>query len=669
MDMSHPDTDDVWELSPVPTLIVSPSYHIQKVSNGLLEEWNCQRGDYIGKDLFAALYRGLPLARFDRIPLTQAMEAAIRARHFRLCHTAYHAQGRSWSARIIPIFKKDVLLSLILEWELVESSLSAAGVEVTQNMLHVDEMFRLLIENVKDYAIFLLDTRGYVATWNIGAELLKGYKKEDIVGKHFSIFYGQDDLEAGKPEKELETCLRESRVQDEGWRYRSDGSRFWANVVVTAVYRNGVHVGFGKVTRDLTERKRGEEQLRAAYEESAKLKDEFLANMSHEIRTPMHGILSACSLLLDMSLAEDQREMANVIADSGQVLLQVINGILDYSKLASGNFSMSSDLVDVSAIISSVARNAQVILQPGVQLKLELSPALPKVAQGDPLRFRQIVQNIVDNAAKFTEAGSITISSHVVAEDEVAHTIMTEVADSGIGVPSEAANDLFKPFTQLEKPNKKHFQGTGLGLSIARSLAELMGGQMGFRPNRNHIGSVFWFSAKVKKVNNSKLPDPVDENKEGRINTHLQKVGEQDTSAALSRLKQIAPKKRLLAAEDNIINQKVLVGMLQSFGLKHIDVASDGEQAVAMFTGSPGAYDLILMDVSMPVMDGFEATAKIRSSGVRIPIIALTAHALRGDMETSMEKGMDDYVPKPVNKNMLVQKLVKWLDWDNRTEN
>jgi len=212
-------------------------------------------------------------------------------------------------------------------------------------------------------------------------------------------------LKANKPAKELEICLREGSVEDEGWRYRKDGTRFWANVVITAVYANGVHVGFGKVTRDLTERKAAESRLIAAYEESSNLKSEFLANMSHEIRTPMHGMLSANTLLLETNLTEAQRDLVNIIEDSGKVLLDVINDILDYSKLSSGNFSLSSDIVGFTNILSSVVRNFQTILTPGVQFELHLSPNIPKSAQGDPLRYRQIAQNLIGNAVKFYGKG------------------------------------------------------------------------------------------------------------------------------------------------------------------------------------------------------------------------------------------------------------------------
>ncbi|PTB38818.1 hypothetical protein M441DRAFT_145950 [Trichoderma asperellum CBS 433.97] len=648
---------DICDLSPVPMLVVSPTFRIQRVSKGVVNAWNRGRDEFLGKDLFTALYGGSPLERFDRIPLARAIEEAVAARNFRYCYAVYTARGVAWSARIIPIFRGDEMLSLVLDWDQVESKTAEVGGEVIQNALSVDEVYRLLIQTVKDYAIFLLDTRGYVATWNTGAELLKGYKREEIVGKHFSTFYGEDDLSAGKPESELLTCLREGRVQDEGWRYRKDGSRFWANVIITAIYRNGVHVGFGKVTRDLTERREGELRLIAAYEESAKLKNDFLANMSHEIRTPMHGMLSACTLLLDTGLTEDQRETANIISESGQVLLQVINGILDYSKLASGNFSVNTDLVGVANIISSVVKNVQVTLVPGVYIKLILAPDLPKSAQGDPLRFRQIFQNIIDNAVKFTEKGSVQVDASIAAEDETSYTILTEVTDSGIGVPEDAVQNLFKPFTQLEKPTKKRFQGTGLGLSIAKSLAELLGGQMGYRPNLERNGSVFWFTVKLKKIANVDQLDTPDLDQEAAKSQQ-----EFEKERMLRRIREMAPHKRILAAEDNLVNQKVLGRVLNSLGFQNFTIASNGAEAVSLLSAAPKAYDLVLMDISMPVMDGFEATGKIRTYGIPIPIIAMTAYALRGDNETCLEKGMDDYISKPVNINKLLQKLLVWLD-------
>ncbi|OAQ65718.1 sensor histidine kinase/response regulator Fos-1 [Purpureocillium lilacinum] len=587
---------EILDYSPEPTLVVSPSYRVERASAGLLRAWRCSREQIVGEDLVDALYRGSPTERFDRIPIAFAIETAVSTRNLRLCHAAYtDPNGVPWTARITPIHRDNCLLCLIFDW------------------LPIDEASRILVEAVKDYAIFMLDTRGNIMTWNIGAKLNTGYTKDEIIGKHFSIFYDEEDLKSHKPERELDNCLREGHVEEEGWRYRKDGSRFWANVIITVVYRNGIHVGFGKVTRNLTERKEAEMRLIAAYEESTKLKNDFLANISHEIRTPMHGMLFACSLLLHSDLTEEQLETANIIEESGRVLLQVINDILDYSKLAAGSFSITNEKFEVARVVTSVVRSFQTTVQPGVSLKTDLATDLPKWAEGDALRCRQILENIVGNAGKFTERGYIIVRVSLQAQDTTTHTIMTEVVDTGQGVRGESELKLFQPFTQLDATHQKRRQGTGLGLSISKSLVQLMGGGIGYKPNPEQPGSIFWFTT------------------------------------------------RLLAAEDNIINQKVLVGMLHAFGFQHITVVSNGAEAVSTLANSPDAFDLCLMDISMPVMNGYEATVQIRNSGSRIPIIALTAYALRGDMERCLEKGINDYLAKPVNRQLLMQKLLKWL--------
>ncbi|KAL2106691.1 hypothetical protein VUR80DRAFT_6337 [Thermomyces stellatus] len=650
----RPDMEEIIRLLPVPTLVVSPSNHIQRVSQGLLAEWGREEAEFVGKDLFSALYQDSPTERFDRISLAYTIETATAARAPRLCHAAYASDNVLWSAKVVPAHRKAELLCLVIEWEKVQLHMEPTDGDVSSTWLSVDEAFRILVQAVKDYAIFLLDTRGNVATWNTGAELLKGYKRGEIIGKHFSNFYSEEDLRAGKPERELETCLREGRVEDQGWRYRKDGTRFWASVVITAVYRNGVHVGFGKVTRDLTEWKQAELRLIAAYEESTKMKNDFLANMSHEIRTPMHGMLSACSLLLDSSLTKDQRETASIIEESGNVLQQVINDILDYSKLASGGFTIKSDTISVSEIMSSVARSVQTTLQPGVSFGLSLAPDLPKSAQGDPLRLRQVVQNIVGNAAKFTEKGTISLRSFLAAEDEDSYTIHTEVVDTGPGISEEDADQLFQPFTQVDTTIMKRYKGTGLGLSIAKSLTELMGGRIGYRPNPEG-GSVFWFTTKLGKTKCL-----LQEAAKGSDENSLKKSGPSEPEPT-ERLRKVAPTKRILAAEDNPTNQRVLTRILQSLGFKDVKMVHDGAEAVSAVADAKDPYDLVLMDISMPVMDGFKATSEIKRLGIRPPIVAMTAYALKGDREQCMMCGMDDYVSKPVNKSFLASKLLKWL--------
>jgi osomolarity two-component system sensor histidine kinase TcsA len=266
-----------------------------------------------------------------------------------------------------------------------------------------------------------------------------------------------------------------------------------ANVVITPVYKNDVLLGFSKVTRDLTERKKAESELIAAYEEASRLKSEFLANMSHEIRTPMNGLLSATTLLLDTQLNPEQLDLARVVQESGEVLLHVINDILDYSKLASGSFSISHDIISVPHIILSAFRAQQKVSKPGVTLEKDIDPRLPVAAEGDGFRFRQIVQNLLSNASKFSEQGCIRLHATLQHEDENTYTVLTEVVDTGIGIPLTASESLFTPFTQVDNSTTKRYNGTGLGLSICKNLAELMGGNIGFHPNPKGQGSVFWY--------------------------------------------------------------------------------------------------------------------------------------------------------------------------------
>jgi osomolarity two-component system sensor histidine kinase TcsA len=657
-----PDIGLVFDLAPLPLLVLSPAWRITRASSRFLADWRVSRDDCIGQELLPFVKAQLrPLRPTHLAQLTTSIDDAIAARAERTTNPINARHAASWKARVVPVFDRDQLLSIVLEWH--EGPPSHAEDDLVEPGLSTDEAFRILVQAVKDYAIFLLDTKGHIATWNTGAELLKGYTRDEIIGRHFSLFYGKEDFEIKKPEMELEICMREGRVEDEGWRYRKDGSRFWANVIITAVYKNGVHVGFGKVTRDLTERKSAESRLIAAYEESEKLKSDFLANMSHEIRTPMHGMLSACTLLLDTPLSARQRDMVSIMDESGQVLLQVINDILDYSKLTSGNFSIHADIVGITSIVTSVVRSVQATLPPSVYFELFLAADLPRSVQGDPLRYRQILQNIVGNAAKFTEKGSIRVKVSVDREDDDGYLVLTEVTDTGIGVPEAATTSLFTPFMQFDATTTKQYKGTGLGLSIAKSLTELMGGTIGHRPNPQRNGSVFWFTARFNKIKSlEQMQDwkRIVTRREPRDRTTTP-IADTPDDELQKELRIVSATKNLLLVEDNLINQKVMLGMLRSMGFKNVGLASNGVEAVRMVRGKPAAYDLVLMDINMPIMDGHAATKDIRAAGILVPVIAMTAYALKGDRELCLEHGMNDYIAKPVDKKRLARVLGKWL--------
>ena len=650
---NKPTDQSFLALTSIPTVLLDPSLRILHASASFLSLHNLTTEECSGVGIYelvqakglvpevASVRYAIETAQATKnVYATEPIQAVSRSAAAPTC----------WSLRAIPVFDEETLLYLSLEFQ--DTPRGHQTRQAVRDQLDADDTYRILVQTVKDYAIFMLDTKGNVKTWNAGAALLKGYRQEEIVGKHFSTFYTHEDIIAEKPRKEIEICLREGKVEDESWRLRKDGTRFWANVILTTVYRNGVHIGFSKVTRDLTERKAAESRLISAYEEAAKLKSAFLANMSHEIRTPMHGMLSALTLLMDTSLTREQRELGSIIEESGSVLLEVINDILDYSKLASGTFSINSDIISIPDIITSVIRGSQTFLKPGVSLDTSLDQNLPKSVHGDPLRYRQIIQNLVSNAVKFTESGSIHIRTTVMKEDHTSYTIRTEIADTGIGISKSVSGSLFTPFTQCDASVTKRYKGTGLGLSISKSLAELMGGAIGYHPNHETRGSVFWFSVNVAKLPHA---NPVTALEESLATTLISPLDPRVV------LKEIASSKRLLIAEDNLINQKVMVMMLKGLGFENVDTALDGALAVQLAKQHSLLYDLILMDISMPVFDGISATVEIRRAGLNIPIVAMTANALKGDMDLYLAKGMNDYVSKPVDRQILADVLLKWL--------
>ncbi|KAH9860090.1 hypothetical protein IAQ61_011874 [Plenodomus lingam] len=646
--------NDLIRYTPVPTLILDASLHVRFISDSYSLVSGASNNDgLVGRhahNLFShtdALYHLASPQNLIRLAIDTGCRQQVKVLD----------AGTVWNLRIIPIRRHDSSLCYVqMEYhDMTEEHRRQLELE---ERVHANETFKILVETVKDYAIFMLDPDGFVATWNAGAQAFKGYTKAEIIGQHFSNFYSQEDRDNGKPARELRDALREGRCEDEGWRYRKDGSRFWANVVITPIYRNDVLIGFSKVTRDLTERRKAETSLITAYEEASNLKSEFLQNMSHEIRTPMHGMLSALTLLLDTKLDPNQLELTQVIQESGQVLLQVINDILDYSKLASGSFSISNDVISVTDIVQSVFRAHQACYSPHVKLESFLDTQLPTSAEGDALRYRQIVQNLLSNALKFTEEGYVHIVARLEKEDDEYFTILTEVVDTGIGVPASGTSTLFTPFTQFDNSATKRYKGTGLGLSICKSLAELMGGTIGFHPNPEGRGSVFWFTAKLKKCKQLTIIDALP----FKLDALALEPQTPKPPSPMETLKSAAAGTRILLAEDNPINRKVMLKMLAGLGFPAIDTAIDGHDAVAKILRDPLAYDFVLMDVNMPVLDGVSATKQLRASGVAMPIVAMTANALKGQAESYIAKGMTGYIAKPVDRNLLVKLLLKCLN-------
>jgi PAS domain S-box-containing protein len=336
-----------------------------------------------------------------------------------------------------------------------------------------EQRFRALVEGVRDYAIFLLDPSGRVETWNAGAERIKGYRAAEIIGRHFSVFYPPEDVAAGKCDRELDAAVRDGRVEDEGWRVRKDGSRFWADVVITALRDlDGTLSGYAKVTRDLTERRRAEEErLRLAEAQAAVgLRDEFLAVASHELRTPVAALRMQVQGLLRRRDTLDGA-VARLVARAGEAtdrLASLVDVLLDVSRLTTGQLELRRSRVDLAAAVTAVAER----LRPGAahvgaRLELQVRPRL--VGVWDLVRVEQIVTNVLGNAVKFGAGGPVVV--RVFARGGMA---VLEVADEGPGIPSEVLSSVFERFVRAAPVAR--YGGLGLGLFITRELVEAHGG-------------------------------------------------------------------------------------------------------------------------------------------------------------------------------------------------
>jgi PAS domain S-box-containing protein len=536
-----------------------------------------------------------------------------------------------------------------------------------ERLRHSEEMFRLLVASVKDYAIFMLDTGGRIASWNAGAQRIKGYTADEIIGKHFSIFYPEEDIESGKPPRELEIAGRTGVYEEEGWRLRKDGSRFWANVVITAVRdESGTLRGFAKVTRDITERKRAEETQRALIEqqharlqaederrraeqsyrvaqEANRAKDEFLMTLSHELRTPMTAILGWARLLPTMSPEDTNfREAIDQIARGAQLQAHLIDDVLDVSRIVSGKMRLSRETVDLGRIVArSVEAVRPTAEAKSITLTTSLGPSLGTIV-ADPTRLQQVLWNLLTNAVKFTpKRGTVEVRA-----ERTDSQIHLSVIDSGEGIDSAFLPHVFEPFRQAENPNTRIHGGLGLGLSIVRYIVEAHGGSVAAESGGRGRGATFTVTLPIAAV----IPAATEAPAALRIGRTIDH----------NRLRGV----RIAVVDDDRGGREMVRTVLAQAGAEVTAFESAPQALAALENERP---DLVVTDLAMPVMDGYTFVSELRArpAMANLKIIALTAFPT--GTAATQQSGFDAYLAKPIDPFNLVDEVARIVTPDAKS--
>ena len=511
-----------------------------------------------------------------------------------------------------------------------------------------------LFENANDIVI-AVDLEGRFTAVNKTAQQVSGYTRDELLATSMVDLLAPED--AGRVRDIVSGMLAGVSIgQHNLTAIAKDGRRVELEIASRLIFENGRPFGFQSIARDVTERKESERRLEQYAQElswknselsealetarqATEAKSRFLANMSHEIRTPMNGVLGMTDLLLDTNLDPDQRGFAAAVKRSGEALLVLINEILDLSRIEAGKLELHPEPFNLATLVGCVAAMLEVQGRPkGVEFHCTIDDAVPRVLCGDQARFRQVLDNLAANAVKFTERGHVAVHVGVEAETAATVTVRCTVEDTGIGIAPDQIPRLFQSFTQADSSTTKRYGGAGLGLAISKQLVEMMGGRIGCESEPGH-GSRFWFTASLERVSEAQQP----------------------AECAPEVRRAASAGGNILLDEDNDVNRLIALRLLENAGYRAHAVAN-GRLAVAEVLS--GAFDAILMDVHMPEMDGFEATAEIRraENGFRrTPVIALTARAMSGDREKCLQAGMDDYVTKPVRRDELIAVLDRWV--------
>jgi PAS domain S-box-containing protein len=503
-----------------------------------------------------------------------------------------------------------------------------------------EESFRLIVESVTDCAFVMLDPDGRVVSWNAGAQRLKGYSAEEIVGQHFSRFYPLQDIERGAPQRDLAAVLAKGRFEDEGWRVRKDGSTFWANVIFTSIRdRTGKLRGFAKLVRDLTERRQVEAEIaraRAAAEKNNLASADFLSGMSHELRTSLNAILGFAQLMESEAPPPTpaQKESIAKIEQAGWYLLELVNEILDLAMIESGRLSWSLEPTS----LTEVMLECQTAIEPQAQ-KSGIRMTFPQVdspcfIKADRTRVKQVLINLLSNAIKYNQAGGSVV---VECSASTPQRLRVSVTDTGAGLSPERLAQLFKPFSRVGQETSAEADA-GIGLVVTKRLVELMGGAIGVRSNVGK-GSVFWveFVAAV-------APQLA--------------VGEAElVTLSKPKVRTGAAPRTLLYVEDNPANLQLVEQIIARRPDMRLLSARTGTLGIELARASHP--DVILMDINLPGMSGIKAMQILHTdtATAHIPVVALSANAIPRDIERGLEAGFFRYLTKPIKVTEFLETL------------
>ena len=601
---------------------------------------------------------------FSRFYPPEALKSGLPAHELEVAQATGSFEDEGWRVRKDgTLFWANVVITALRDSTGALVGFAKVTRDLTQRRDHEEslrqseERFRMLVEGVTDYAIFMLDVNGIVASWNAGAERIKGYAANEIIGRHFSTFYPADVRQSGWPDHELQVAAEKGSFVDEGWRLRKDGTSLWASVKITALRdQHGRLLGFAKLTRDLTEQKRAEalevadqqrqeileaeRSARMEAQRATRIKDEFLATLSHELRTPLSSILGWTQILkrnADSLEPDDFKRGVDVIDRNARAQVRLIDDLLDLSRIMAGKLRLDVEQLSILDIVQSVVESAE----PGakakdIRLTASLDPATPP-APADGGRLQQVVWNLLSNAIKFTPKGG---QIEVVLR-RVNSSIALSVSDTGIGIPESFLPHVFDRFTQLDASTTRSFGGLGLGLAISKQLIEMHGGTIRASSPGEGRGATFFVElplAGVRVQAGALAQDPP---------TLEASPSQFDVLPLLEGV-------HVFVIDDEADSRELMRRVFEDQAATVTALASGEEALGALKKIKP---NLIVSDIGMPLMDGYQLMRTFRAreaKGEKIPALALTAFARAEDRKRALLAGYQAHLAKPFEAAELV---------------